>query len=84
MRFLMAMREKFPQFSQQGQGGTFMQQDAEECWTQFLYVLRERLREVGLPSPAAGITLRTAAVPQDTQCRRACQLPPLPNPHHHH
>eukprot|EP00873_Tetraselmis_striata_P024754 jgi/Tetstr1/445018/TSEL_032826.t1 len=56
MRFLMAMREKFPQFSQQGQGGTFMQQDAEECWTQFLYVLRERLREGNTPSGDSLIT----------------------------
>eukprot|EP00193_Tetraselmis_chui_P007561 CAMPEP_0177763400 /NCGR_PEP_ID=MMETSP0491_2-20121128/6851_1 /TAXON_ID=63592 /ORGANISM="Tetraselmis chuii, Strain PLY429" /LENGTH=464 /DNA_ID=CAMNT_0019279505 /DNA_START=80 /DNA_END=1474 /DNA_ORIENTATION=+ len=55
MRFLMALREKFPQFSQQGEGGMFMQQDAEECWTQFLYVLRERLRENGVSTADSAI-----------------------------
>ena len=35
-RMLMSMRERFPQFAQQGEGGAYMQQDAEECWTQLL------------------------------------------------
>jgi ubiquitin carboxyl-terminal hydrolase 14 len=30
--FLMALRAKFPQFAQTGEGGVFAQQDAEECW----------------------------------------------------
>ena len=41
--FLMQLREKFPQFAQQ-RNGLYMQQDAEECWTQLLYSLRERLK----------------------------------------
>ena len=40
--FLQTLRLKYPQFAQQ-QNGMFMQQDAEECWTQLLYSLRERL-----------------------------------------
>ncbi len=41
--FLMQLREKFPQFAQQ-RNGLYMQQDAEECCTQLLYSLRERLK----------------------------------------
>ena len=41
---LYALREKFPQFAQQGAGGAYMQQDAEECWTNLLYALREKLK----------------------------------------
>ncbi|CAL5229639.1 g13003 [Coccomyxa viridis] len=44
--FLMQLREKYPQFAQQ-RNGLYMQQDAEECWTQLLYSLRERLKEAG-------------------------------------
>ena len=42
--FLMTLRKRFPQFAQQGQGGVFMQQDAEECWTNLVYSLREKLK----------------------------------------
>ncbi|KAG1671301.1 hypothetical protein FOA52_010873 [Chlamydomonas sp. UWO 241] len=41
--FLTTLREKFPQFAQQGQGG-YSQQDAEECWTQLIYALKEKLK----------------------------------------
>ena len=45
MGFLMHLRRKFPQFAQTApQTGLYMQQDAEECWTQLLYTLRESLR----------------------------------------
>ena len=39
----MQLRGKYPQFAQQ-RNGFYMQQDAEECWTQLLYSLRERLK----------------------------------------
>lgn len=45
--FLTTLRQKFPQFAQQGQGG-YMQQDAEECWTNLIYVLKSSLK-VGCP-----------------------------------
>ena len=41
------MRSRFPQFAQAGPGGVPAQQDAEECWSQLLFVLRECLREGG-------------------------------------
>ncbi len=41
--FLMQLRGKYPQFAQQ-RNGFYMQQDAEECWSQLLYSLRERLK----------------------------------------
>lgn len=43
MQFWMVLRKKFPQFGQL-QNGSFMQQDAEECWTQLLYTLSQSLR----------------------------------------
>ncbi|KMZ68663.1 Ubiquitin carboxyl-terminal hydrolase [Zostera marina] len=42
-QFWMLLRQKYPQFGQQ-QNGVYMQQDAEECWTQLLYTLTESLK----------------------------------------
>ncbi|KAF5931964.1 hypothetical protein HYC85_028135 [Camellia sinensis] len=46
MQFWMVLRKKFPQFGQL-HNGSFMQQDAEECWTQLLYTLSQSLRSPG-------------------------------------
>ncbi|XP_058086403.1 ubiquitin carboxyl-terminal hydrolase 6-like isoform X1 [Magnolia sinica] len=43
MHFWMILRKKYPQFSQQ-HNGFFMQQDAEECWTQLMYTLSQSLK----------------------------------------
>ncbi|XP_073052789.1 ubiquitin carboxyl-terminal hydrolase 6 [Primulina eburnea] len=43
MRFLTELRKKYPQFAQV-QNGLYMQQDAEECWTQLLYSLSLSLK----------------------------------------
>ncbi|RKO97100.1 hypothetical protein CXG81DRAFT_13055 [Caulochytrium protostelioides] len=40
--FLHMLRDVFPQFSEQDAHG-YMQQDAEECWTQMLQVLKEKV-----------------------------------------
>ncbi|KAG1346405.1 putative Ubiquitin carboxyl-terminal hydrolase 6 [Cocos nucifera] len=37
------LRKKYPQFAQQ-HNGVYMQQDAEECWTQLMYTLSQSLR----------------------------------------
>jgi ubiquitin carboxyl-terminal hydrolase 14 len=42
-QFLTCLRQKFPQFAQQGTGGLYMQQDAEECYSQILHTFREKL-----------------------------------------
>ncbi|KAJ8774101.1 hypothetical protein K2173_009532 [Erythroxylum novogranatense] len=42
MQFWMVLRKQYPQFGQLHNGG-FMQQDAEECWTQLLYTLSQSL-----------------------------------------
>ncbi|KAK9810249.1 hypothetical protein WJX72_007323 [[Myrmecia] bisecta] len=44
-RFLLMMREKYPQFAQQNREGHYMQQDAEECFSQLMYTLRESLKD---------------------------------------
>eukprot|EP00891_Asterochloris_glomerata_P004495 jgi/Astpho2/4495/e_gw1.00067.112.1_t len=44
-RFLLMLREAFPQFAQQGREGHYSQQDAEECWSQLVYTLRGQLKE---------------------------------------
>ncbi|KAI6690120.1 hypothetical protein NL676_026948 [Syzygium grande] len=46
MQFWMLLRKKYPQFGQL-HNGVFMQQDAEECWTQLLYTLSQSLRSPG-------------------------------------
>lgn len=48
--FLNALRAKFPQFGQQVQG-VYAQQDAEECWTNVMYALREKVKVCRLPGP---------------------------------
>ncbi|PIA64444.1 hypothetical protein AQUCO_00100136v1 [Aquilegia coerulea] len=42
VRFLGELRKKYPQFAQM-HNGTYMQQDAEECWTQLMYTLSQSL-----------------------------------------
>jgi ubiquitin carboxyl-terminal hydrolase 14 len=42
LAFLTVMRRAFPQFSQQDHGH-YMQQDAEECWTQLMLALSQKL-----------------------------------------
>ncbi|GER46951.1 ubiquitin carboxyl-terminal hydrolase [Striga asiatica] len=50
MRFLMALRSKCPQIAQLHNGiYIYMQQDAEECWTQLLFTL-----SLSLKSPSEG------------------------------
>ncbi|XP_010262220.1 PREDICTED: ubiquitin carboxyl-terminal hydrolase 6 [Nelumbo nucifera] len=44
MQFWMVLRKKYPQFGQL-HNGAFMQQDAEECWTQLMYTLSQSLRQ---------------------------------------
>ncbi|KAF9923294.1 Ubiquitin carboxyl-terminal hydrolase 14 [Linnemannia zychae] len=43
MGFLTYLRRAFPQFSQQGRDGMWMQQDAEECWSQLISTLKAKL-----------------------------------------
>jgi ubiquitin C-terminal hydrolase len=43
-KFLLTLRQRFPQFAQQTNEGLYMQQDAEECWTQVMYALKEQLK----------------------------------------
>mmetsp|Transcript_38368 Transcript_38368/g.85421 ORF Transcript_38368/g.85421 Transcript_38368/m.85421 type:complete len:521 (+) Transcript_38368:65-1627(+) len=60
-KFLLTLREKFPQFGQTGEGGTFMQQDAEECWTNLVYTLREKVQDgagSSLPDQLLGVGTR--------------------------
>ncbi|KAF5179399.1 Ubiquitin carboxyl-terminal hydrolase [Thalictrum thalictroides] len=42
IRFLAELRKKYPQFAQM-HNGAYMQQDAEECWTQLMYTLSQSL-----------------------------------------
>jgi len=71
-QFFSSMCEKFPQFAQQGPGGINAQQDAEECWTQFLQVLKERLTQDGTPntdsviSKTFGIGMHTRLTTDET------------------
>ena len=44
LRFLLMLRERFPQFGETNRQGQYSQQDAEECWTQLVYTLKETLK----------------------------------------
>ena len=45
LHFLMQLRQNFPQFAEQAPTtGAYKQQDAEECWSQLLACLNERLQ----------------------------------------
>ena len=43
-QFLLMLRTRFPQFSETNRQGQYSQQDAEECWTQLVYTLKETLK----------------------------------------
>lgn len=47
MMFLGALRTAFPQFAQRGKDGQFAQQDAEECYSQIITQLRQKLKISG-------------------------------------
>lgn len=44
MMFLGALRTAFPQFAQKGKDGQYSQQDAEECYSQIITQLRQKLK----------------------------------------
>lgn len=44
LEFVLSLRKQFPQFGQTSREGHYMQQDAEECWTNLLYSLREKVK----------------------------------------
>jgi len=46
LEFLQHLRTAFPQFAQKA-NGVYMQQDAEECWTQILLSLSQKLPPIG-------------------------------------
>jgi len=48
--FLQVLRAAFPQFAQKGNNGVYMQQDAEECWTQITLSLGQKLAKIGASS----------------------------------
>ncbi|KAF8058875.1 UBP7 [Scenedesmus sp. PABB004] len=78
-KFLLTLRQRFPQFAQQTNEGLYMQQDAEECWTQVMYTLKEQLKVRGArtreprpgPLPRAGPGGRAA---------QGASAPPPPPP----
>jgi ubiquitin carboxyl-terminal hydrolase 14 len=53
-QFLMMLRQRYPQFAQTGREGAPMQQDAEECFTQLMYTLHEKVK-VGAGASAAAL-----------------------------
>ena len=49
--FLQVLHTVFPHFAEKAEGGVFQQQDANECWTQMVRMLQQRLP--ALPSTAS-------------------------------
>ncbi|XP_075666414.1 ubiquitin carboxyl-terminal hydrolase 7-like isoform X1 [Castanea sativa] len=65
MQFWMVLRKKYPQFGQL-HNGVFMQQDAEECWTQLLYTLSQSLSSTGSSSLTSSYMTFTCSEDPDT------------------
>lgn len=47
--FLQVLHSVFPHFAEKGEGGALQQQDANECWTQIMRLLQQKIP--GLQSP---------------------------------
>lgn len=86
LRFLLMLRERFPQFGEQNRQGQYSQQDAEECWTQLVYTLKETVK-VGIsfshsnapvhswiPATQEHIVCRTPAVQQSLPSTSCLEL----------
>lgn len=58
------MRAAFPQFAQKGQNGVYMQQDAEECYTQLLLSISAKLPQFGSSEENKSLNLNNSAVGQ--------------------
>lgn len=50
---LQMLHTAFPRFAERGQGGTYMQQDANECWTELVRILQMKLPALPHPDSAA-------------------------------
>lgn len=43
---LQTLHMAFPQFAQTGENGTYRQQDANECWSELLKMLQQKLKPI--------------------------------------
>lgn len=48
------LHRAFPQFSQTGENGTYRQQDANECWSELLKMLQQKLPATNAGEEAEG------------------------------
>ncbi|KAL3735947.1 hypothetical protein ACJRO7_024979 [Eucalyptus globulus] len=73
MQFWMLLRKKYPQFGQL-HNGVFMQQDAEECWSQLLYTLSQSLRSPGAnENPDSVKQLFGVELVSRMHCQESCE-----------
>jgi ubiquitin carboxyl-terminal hydrolase 14 len=57
--FLQQLRVVYPQFAQKDENQRYRQQDAEECWGQIFYTLKESLRDDSINHIFGGETVAT-------------------------
>jgi len=57
--FLQVMHMVFPRFAEKGEHGSYQQQDANECWTEIVRSLQQKLKPLSAP-------LTSAATPMET------------------
>ena len=62
--FLQILRFAFPQFAQKGNHGESMQQDAEECYTQLLIALGQKLPKIEETRKLTDSSTPTSAISQ--------------------
>jgi|APGre2960657444_1045066.scaffolds.fasta_scaffold12547_2 ubiquitin carboxyl-terminal hydrolase 14 len=69
LRFLITLRQIFPQFAGQTNQGVFMQQDAEECWTRIMETLRTSIGGAG--ESASPVVQQLFGIDLETRLRSA-------------
>ncbi|KAK3580958.1 hypothetical protein CHS0354_006985 [Potamilus streckersoni] len=51
--FLQVLHMSYPRFAEKGENGSFMQQDANECWTEIVRCLQQKLPAVDSANPVS-------------------------------
>jgi len=57
--FLQVLHMVFPRFAEKGEQGGYQQQDANECWTEIVRSLQQKLKPLPAPSPSTATPMET-------------------------
>ncbi|KAK0042090.1 ubiquitin carboxyl-terminal hydrolase 14 [Biomphalaria pfeifferi] len=60
--FLQILHMAYPRFAEKGENGGYQQQDANECWTEIIRSLQQKLKPVTEQSPSASFSEASAGI----------------------